>query len=145
VVKSIDPEFVSGGTGTLMPLTAAFFFTVGAFATTIVFNPIFMKKPVQGAPVMMADYWKGSWGTHLTGYLGGAIWSLGITSSFIAVGAAGPAVSYALSNAAPVVAILWGVLVWKEFARAPRGTGRLLGAMFICFLIGLALITYSRL
>jgi glucose uptake protein len=145
VVKSIDPEFVSGGSGTLMPLTAAFFFTLGAFATTFLFNPVFMKKPVEGAPVMMADYWKGSWGTHLTGFLGGAIWSLGITCSFIAVGAAGPAVSYALSNAAPVVAILWGVLVWKEFARAPRGTGRLLGAMFICFLIGLALITYSRL
>jgi glucose uptake protein len=145
VVKSIDPEFASGGSGTLMPLTAAFFFTLGAFATTFLFNPVFMKKPVEGAPVMMADYWKGSWGTHLTGLLGGAIWSLGITCSFIAVGAAGPAVSYALSNAAPVVAILWGVLVWKEFARASRGTGRLLGAMFICFLIGLALITYSRL
>jgi glucose uptake protein len=145
VVKSIDPEFVSGGSGTLMPLTAAFFFTLGAFVTTFLFNPVFMKKPVEGSPVMMADYWKGSWGTHLTGFLGGAIWSLGITCSFIAVGAAGPAVSYALSNAAPVVAILWGVLVWKEFARAPRGTGRLLGAMFICFLIGLALITYSRL
>jgi glucose uptake protein len=63
----------------------------------------------------------------------------------MAVGAAGPAVSYALSNAAPVVAILWGVLVWKEFASAPQGTNRLLGSMFICYLIGLALITYSRL
>jgi len=144
VVKSIDPVYVSGGSGTLMPLTAAFFFTVGAFVTTILLNPIFMKKPVEGSPVLMADYWKGSWGTHLTGVLGGVIWSVGITCSFVAVGAAGPAVSYALSNAAPVVAILWGVLVWKEFARAPRGTGRLLGAMFVCFLIGLVLITYSR-
>ena len=144
VVKSIDPLFVSGGSGTLMPLTAAFFFTLGAFVTTLVFNPFFMHKPVEGSPVQMADYWKGSRGTHLTGVLGGAIWSIGITSSFIAVGAAGPAVSYALSNAAPVVAILWGVLVWKEFAHAPRGTGRLLGAMFVCYLVGLALITYSR-
>jgi glucose uptake protein len=144
VVKSIDPAFVSGGSGKLMPLTAAFFFTVGAFVTTLLFNPVFMKKPVEGSPVVMADYWKGSWGTHLTGVLGGVIWSVGITCSFIAVGSAGPAVSYALSNAAPVVAILWGVFVWKEFAHAPRGTGRLLGLMFICFLIGLGLITYSR-
>jgi glucose uptake protein len=144
VVKSIDPAFVSGGSGTLMPLTAAFFFTVGAFSTTFIFNPVFMKNPVEGSPVMMADYWKGSWTTHLTGMLGGVIWSAGITCSFIAVGAAGPAVSYALSNAAPVAAILWGVFVWKEFANAPRGTGRLLGLMFTCFLIGLALITYSR-
>ncbi|MDR3791930.1 MAG: AcrB/AcrD/AcrF family protein [Terracidiphilus sp.] len=144
-VKSIDPAFVSGGSGKLMPLTAAFFFTLGAFATTFLFNPFFMRKPVEGAPVAFGDYFKGTPGTHLTGVLGGAIWSLGLSTSFIAVGAAGPAVSYALSNAAPVVAILWGVLVWKEFAAAPRSTGKLLGAMFLCYLAGLVLITWSRL
>ncbi len=144
-VKSIDPKFVSGGSGKLMPLTASFFFTLGAFITTFIFNPFFMRKPVEGAPVRFSEYWKGSFGTHFTGFLGGAIWSIGISASFIAVGAAGPAVSYALSNAAPVVAILWGVLVWKEFAQAPRGTNRLLTAMFLCYLVGLVFITYSRL
>jgi len=144
-VKSIDPAFVAGGSGKLMPLTGAFFFTLGAFLTTFLINPFFMRNPVEGSPARMADYWRGDVVTHLTGILGGAIWSIGITSSFIAVGAAGPAVSYALSNAAPVVAILWGVLAWKEFAAAPKGTNRLLGAMFLCYLVGLALITYSRL
>lgn len=145
VVKSVDHAFVSGGSGKLMPLTASFFFTLGAFLTTFLFNPFFMRNPVEGSPVRIADYWKGRPSTHITGLLGGAIWSIGITSSFIAVGAAGPAVSYALSNAAPVVAILWGVLVWKEFAAAPKGVDKLLGAMFVCYLLGLALITYSRL
>jgi glucose uptake protein len=145
VVKSIDHAFVSGGSGKLMPLTGAFFFTLGAFLTTFLFNPFFMRNPVEGTPVSISDYWKGEFSTHLTGLLGGVIWSIGITASFIAVGAAGPAVSYALSNAAPVVAILWGVLVWKEFAAAPRGVGRVLATMFICYLVGLALITYSRL
>lgn len=144
-VKSIDPKFVAGGAGKLMPLTGAFFFTLGAFLTTFLFNPFFMRHPVEGSPVRFNEYWKGSAGTHLTGLLGGAIWSIGISASFIAVGAAGPAVSYALSNAAPVVAILWGVLVWKEFAEAPRGTNRLLTSMFVCYLVGLVLITYSRL
>lgn len=143
-VKSIDPLFVTGGSGKLMPLTASFLFTSGAFFTTFVFNPFFMRNPVEGAPVSFRDYWKGSLRTHLTGIFGGAIWSIGISSSFIAVGAAGPAVSYALSNAAPVVAILWGVFVWKEFTEAPRGTNRLLAAMFVCYLVGLGLITYSR-
>jgi glucose uptake protein len=144
-VKSIDPAFVSGGTGKLMPLTAALFFAIGAFLTSFVFNVFFMHKPVEGEPVFFCEYFKGSAGTHLTGVLGGAIWSLGLSTSFIAVGAAGPAVSYALSNAAPVVAILWGVLVWKEFAAAPPRTSKLLGAMFVCYLVGLVLITYSRL
>ena len=145
VVKSSDPAFVTGGAGKLMPLTAAFFFTLGAFVTTFLFSPLFMRRPVEGPPVAFSDYFKGSFGNHLTGVLGGAIWALGITASFIAVGAAGPAISYALSNAAPVVAILWGVLVWKEFASAPRKVNLQLAGMFLCFLAGLVLITYSRL
>lgn len=144
VVKSSDPMFVSGGAGKLMPLTASFFFTLGAFLTTFLFNPFFMRKPVDGPPVSIGDYFGGNLTTHLTGVLGGAIWSIGITSSFIAVGAAGPAVSYALSNAAPVVAILWGVFVWKEFAGAPRRVNAQLAVMFVCFLAGLVLITWSR-
>lgn len=144
-VKSIDAGFVSGGSGKLMPLTASFFFALGAFLTTFLFNPFFMRHPVEGAPVRFGDYWKAGRGTHFTGILGGVIWGVGISASFIAVGAAGPAVSYALSNAAPVVAILWGVLAWKEFAEAPRGTNRLLVSMFLCYLAGLVLITYSRL
>jgi glucose uptake protein len=144
VVKSTDPAFVSGGSGKLMPLTAAFFFTVGAFVTTFLFNPFFMKKPVEGKPVTMSMYWQGGFSTHLVGALGGAIWATGITSSFMAVGAAGPAVGYALSNAAPVVAILWGVFAWKEFAGAPKGTNALLAGMFGLFILGLALITYSN-
>ena len=144
VVKSTDPAFVVGGTGKLMPLTAAFFFTLGAFLTTFVFNPFFMKRPVEGAPVPFSDYFKGGFSTHLTGVLGGAIWAIGISASFIAVGAAGPAVSYALSNAAPVVAILWGVLVWKEFSGAPRRANIQLAGMFGLFLVGLVLITWSR-
>ena len=42
--------------------------------------------------------------------------------SFMGAGAANPAISYALSHAAPVVAMIWGVFVWKEFKDAPKGT-----------------------
>ena len=145
VVRSSDPHFVTGGAGKLMPLTATFFFAVGAFVTTLVFNPFFMRNPVEGPPVSFASYFQGSLTTHLIGMLGGVIWATGITASFIAVGTAGPAISYALSNAAPVAAILWGVLVWREFAGAPRKASFQLAGMFLCFLIGLALITYSKL
>jgi len=144
VVNSLDNSFVKGGTGTLTPYTAVFFFSFGVVLSTFVFNPIFMKRPVQGAPVKMRAYFEGSLGTHLTGVLGGAIWMLGMILSFMAAGAANPAISYALSNAAPVVAILWGVFVWKEFEEAPRGTNTILLIMFISYLVGLALITGSN-
>jgi glucose uptake protein len=144
VVKSLDNNFVTGGTGTLTPFSGVFFFGVGVFISTFVFNPIFMKYPVQGSAVKMSEYWKGNFKTHLSGIIGGSIWMLGMTVSFMAAGAANPAISYALSNAAPVVAILWGVFIWKEFKGAPKGTNKLLLAMFLLYIVGLVFITASN-
>jgi glucose uptake protein len=144
VVSSLDNSYVAGGSGSLTPFSAIFFFAVGVFISTFIFNPVFMRYPVQGERVVMKDYWSGTLKTHFVGVTGGAIWMLGMVLSFMAAGSAGPAISYALSNAAPVVAILWGVFVWKEFANAPKGTNRLLLFMFIAYLVGLTLVTYSK-
>ncbi len=144
VVKSLDPEFVSGGTGNLTPFTGIVFFAIGVVVSTLIINPIIMRKPFVGEPVSMKLYWKGSLREHSSGILGGMIWMLGMVVSFMAVGAANPAISYALSNAAPVVAILWGIFVWKEFKGAPKGTDLLLSVMFTCYIIGLVFITYSN-
>jgi glucose uptake protein len=144
VVNALDPVYVEGGGGTLAPYSGSVFFALGAFISTFAINPIFMARPVQGEPVQISAYFKGSFTTHLTGILGGAIWMTGMVLSFMAVGAAGPAISYALSNAAPVVAILWGVLVWQEFKGAPKGTNTILTIMFVLYIIGLVLITMAK-
>jgi len=145
VVKSLDPSFVSGGTGNLTPYTGMVFFTAGVLVSTLIINPIIMKKPIVGKPVSMSFYWKGSFKEHTSGVLGGMIWMMGMIFSFMAVGAANPAIAYALSNAAPVVAILWGIFVWNEFKGAPKGTNKLLFILLGLYLIGLVLITTSNL
>lgn len=139
----MDPAFGLSGTGTLTPFSGAVFFALGAFLSTFLINPFFMARPVQGEPVKMIEYFRGSFKTHLWGILGGSIWMLGMVVSFMSSGE-GSTIAYALSNAAPVVAILWGVLVWKEFKGAPKGTDGILATMFILFLIGLVLITFSN-
>jgi len=144
VVKSLDNTFVTGGSGSLTPYTGVFFFAVGITISTPIINPIFMRYPVEGKPVKMKEYFKGSFSSHLTGILGGIIWMTGMVVSFMSAGASNPAISYALSNAAPVVAILWGVFIWKEFKGAPRGTNMLLSIMFLLFLVGLVFITMSN-
>jgi len=144
VVNSLDSSFVSGGKGTLTPYTAIFFFAIGVFVSTFFINPFFMRKPVEGDPVKIKDYFRGNLSTHLFGILGGAIWMMGMIFSYMAVGAANPAIAYALSNAAPVVAILWGIFIWKEFREAPERTNSLLLMMFILYIAGLALITLSN-
>jgi glucose uptake protein len=144
VVKSIDPQYVTGGTGSLTPYTGVFFFAAGVLVSTPVFNLFAMRHPVQGGKVSMKDYVAGNARTHLIGVLGGFIWMSGMAVSFMGAGAANPAISYALSNAAPVVAMIWGVFVWKEFKDAPRGTGKWITAMFLLFVAGLVLITLSN-
>jgi len=144
VVKSIDPAYILGSTGHLTPYTALFFFSIGVLISTILINPIFMAKPVEGAPVTMKMYFAGTRKEHFSGILGGMIWCLGMVVSFMAVGAANPAIAYALSNAAPVVAMIWGIFVWKEFKDADSTTTKLLVTMFSFYIIGLVLITVSN-
>lgn len=144
VASALATDFSLAEAGKISSYTAVVFFSIGALVSTFIFNPIFMARPVQGEPVRIGTYFKGSFKIHLLGMLGGAIWCLGNSVSFMAVGAASPAISYGLSNSAPVVAAIWGIFIWKEFREAPKGTNVLLSLMFVCYLIGLALIVYSR-
>jgi glucose uptake protein len=144
VASSLATDFSPADDGKISSYTAVVFFSIGALICTIILNPIFMARPVQGEPVKMSGWYSASTRTHLLGILGGSIWCLGNSVSFMSVGAASPAISYGLSNSAPVVAALWGIFVWKEFKDAPKGTGILLSLMFVCYLVGLALIVYSR-
>ena len=144
VALSLATDFSPAETGKISSYTAVVFFSFGALISTIIVNPLFMARPFQGEPVKIGQWFRGSLKTHLLGLLGGAIWCLGNSVSFMAVGAASPAISYGLSNAAPVVAAIWGIFVWSEFKGAPKGTNSLLTAMFVCYLIGLGMIVYSR-
>jgi glucose uptake protein len=103
-----------------------------------------MKKPVEGVPVTFADYKLGTTKQHFMGILGGAIWCLGMSVSFMANQAASPAIAYGLSNAAPVVAAIWGIFVWKEFKEAPKKANTLLMFMFAFYLVGLVMIVLSK-
>jgi len=144
VVRSLDGNLVSGGKGSLTPYTAVFYFSLGAFLSTFIFNPIMMKKPIEGRSLNFGDYKSITGKMHLLGILGGVIWGIGNIASFMAVKAASPAISYGLSNAAPVVAATWGIFVWKEFKKAPKDTNVLLLLMYLCYLAGLVFITYSN-
>jgi len=132
--------------GKLTPYTALVFFGLGLFISSFLFNTIVMAKPFVGEPVPFGDYFKkGNPRLHLVGILGGAIWGVGMSFSILAGDSAGYAISYGLGQGATMVAALWGVFIWKEFKGAPKGTEKLLGLMFLCFVVGLALIITAKL
>ncbi|MFC2125229.1 GRP family sugar transporter [Bacteroidota bacterium] len=145
VVDSMVTDFVNPEVGKLTPYTALVLFSIGLLVSNVVFLTIIMYKPFTGEKVAPMDYFKrGNPKLHFVGILGGMIWSLGMSLSIIASGAAGPAISYGLGQGATMVAAFWGVYIWKEFHDAPKGTGRLLNIMFAFFIIGLALIIVAR-
>lgn len=144
VVMGMDVEnFSNPEVGKLTPYSAIFIFSLGVLVSNFIFNTLVMRFPFQGDPVEIKSYFKGSTGTHLVGMLGGCIWCLGTGLSYIASGQAGPAISYALGQGAPLIAALWGVFVWKEFRGASKQVNTLLTLMFACFILGLALIIYA--
>jgi len=144
VAASMFPDFSVPEPGKLSPYTAIVFFSLGILLSNFVFNTILMKRPFAGAPVSYVDYFKGSFRNYLIGILGGAIWCVGMSFSIYASDKGGPAISYGLGQGATVVAALWGILVWKEFRNAPKGTTLILNGMILCYLIGLGLIIAAR-
>ena len=143
---AIDPGTHVLEAGKLSPYTAIVLFSAGLFASNFIWNSIVMARPFSGEPVTYADYFtKGNARLHLIGILGGLIWNVGMAFSIIASTAAGPALSYGLGQGATMVGAFWGVFIWKEFKGAPAGTGKLLGAMFLFYFIGLAVLIASKL
>jgi glucose uptake protein len=146
VADSMTFNFAAPEAGKLTPYSAMFVFTIGIFISSFIFNTWFMYKPISGKAVTFADYFKlGSPKLHLVGILGGFIWCAAMEFNLIAADKAGPAISYGLGQGATMIGAAWGVFVWKEFAKAPKGTNKLLAAMFTFFIIGLSLIVIARL
>ena len=144
VAKAMDLDnFASPAAGMLTPYTAIFVFSIGVLLSNFIFNSLVMRYPFVGERVYYKEYFAGSFKTHLTGMLGGAIWCLGTAFSYIASGQAGAAISYALGQGAPMIAAVWGVFIWKEFKGADKRTNLLLALMFVLFIAGLASIIIS--
>ena len=154
IVMSFFSSFVMRGMGNVTgevpfvhpyatPYTASVIFTLGVLLSNFLFNTLVMRKPFVGEPVTYKQYFAGNAKTHLVGMLGGAIWCLGTALSYITSKAAGPAVSYALGQGAPMIAAIWGVFVWKEFKGSNNKVYGLLGLMFLFFIAGLSLIVVA--
>lgn len=125
----------------LSPYTALVFFAIGLLASNVVVNTIFMRA----GRFTYADYFRGSARLHSLGFAGGCIWMLALSLNLLAAGVAGPAISYALGQGATLVAAIWGVFIWREFAHAPKGTWTFILLMFAGYIAGLILIGVASL
>ena len=144
IAGAMDLEnFAQPAAGKMTPYTAVFIFSVGVFVSNFLFNTLLMKRPIDGPPVTYKQYFSTRMPTHMVGVLGGLIWGLGNSLNLIAAGKAGPAISYGLGQGATLIAALWGVFIWREFDKAPKGINVYLSMMFLFFVAGLGCIIYA--
>jgi glucose uptake protein len=132
------------GTHPLTPYTTTVLLTFGAFLCCFVFNTILMRRPIIGTPVAGRDYFRAPAGYHALGLFGGAIWGAGMVFNLVAGSAVGVSISYAIGQAAPMVACLWGVFVWHEFRGASSRAKGYLGAMFAAYALAIVLLASAH-
>jgi glucose uptake protein len=129
---------------TLGPYSIAVFLTLGALLSCFIWNIYFMKKPLVGEPVNFSEFFKGPSLGHTFGLLGGVIWGTGMVFNLVAANFTGVAISYAIGQSAPMVAALWGVLAWKEFAGAGTRAKLYLALMFVFYCLAILLVAKAN-
>jgi glucose uptake protein len=128
----------------LGPYSLAVFFTLGALLSCFIWNIYFMKHPLVGEPVAFSGFFKAPASAHLLGLLGGFIWGIGTVFSLVAGNSIGFAIAYAIGQSAPMVAALWGVFVWKEFAGANKTARAYLALMFAFYAVAILLVARAH-
>ncbi|HVO62543.1 MAG TPA: GRP family sugar transporter [Terriglobales bacterium] len=126
----------------LGPYSGAIFLTLGALLSCFIWNIYFMKHPLVGSPVSFSGFFQASGSAHMLGLLGGAVWGVGTVFNLVAANFTGVAISYAIGQSAPMVAALWGIFAWKEFAGAGSRAKTFLVSMFVFY--GLAIFLVAR-
>ena len=136
------------GAGSLGPYAVAFVFALGVALCSVPVNGWLMRHSLTGErAASFGEYARARAAWHGWGMVGGVIWCTGAVASFVASKAnmVGPAVSYAIGQGATMISAAWGVLIWREFAGAPKESRRLIPWMFLLFLVGLGAIAVAPL
>lgn len=124
----------------LGPYSLSVFFTLGALLSCFIWNIYFMRRPLVGEPVAFGGFFRAPLSGHMLGLLGGFIWGIGTVFNLVAGNSIGLAIAYAIGQSAPMVAALWGVLVWKEFAGANKQARAYLAMMFMFYVLAILLV-----
>ncbi len=129
----------------LGPYAAGFIFAFGIFFSTFVYEIFFMNLPVEGEPVEFGEYLNGRVGQHLAGLASGFVWFTGLLAALVATSVpeamqGSSMLRFVLAQGSPVLAALWGILVFREFKNGDIRVKLLGTLMLVLFLCGMAMI-----
>lgn len=108
----------------LGPYAGLLFFSVGILISTLLFSIVFFNIALDGPRLNVHSYFAAKARQHLFGVAGGALWAAGALVALLAkptvadVPSQQPLTGF-LPLGSALLAMLWGALVWREFAAAP--------------------------
>jgi glucose uptake protein len=134
----------------LGPYATGLVLAVGVFGATLVLNMYFINLPVEGEPLELDDFFRTTIRQHLLGILGGALWFAGLFAILLTTSPRADlhpnqAIGYGLAQGAPVLAALWGILIWKDLRNADSRADLLATLTLVLFVLGLALAALAQL
>ena len=103
-----------------------------------------MRRPLIGAPVRFSEYLRATPFQHAMGLVSGLIWGIGMAFNLVAANLVGISISYAIGQASPMVAALWGVFAFHEFRGSSARAKLYLIGMFACYMLALFLISRAN-
>jgi glucose uptake protein len=138
---------VTGDTG-VASYGAALILAGGVFGATIVIVPFFLNFPVRGKPLTVRQYFKIDMRNHVLGLVGGIVWLAGILALLVSMGLPSalqpvPVVTFLLGRGAPLLAGLWGMFVFREYAGAPAKVTTIAFAALVVLAGGMAMMAVA--
>jgi len=132
----------------LGPYAAGALFAFGVFASSFVYDIFMMNLPIEGEAVEFMAYLDGKLKQHLSGAISGMVWYSGVLLAWISASVPenlqGTALTrFMLLQGSPVIAALWGILVFREFKESDVRVKIMGTLMIVMFLCGLAMIGLS--
>jgi glucose uptake protein len=106
--------------------------------------------PVGNTPASIRDYFRATKRQHLFGVLGGVLLAAGLLAARAVKDSPasvllGTGWITGLEQAAPLIAMLWGLLVFREFRDAGEKARTFVWGGFFLYALGVALITLAPL
>jgi glucose uptake protein len=134
------------GDNAIAPYGLTLLFAASILGSTILLAPFFFNFPVAGAPIKFSDYFSGTGKQHGLGLLGGILAGVAFLTGMLALAAPrnGAVLSYGLSEGGPVLAVICGLLFWREGQGASERPRLLLTGALILLAAGIASLAISR-
>jgi glucose uptake protein len=134
------------GDNAIAPYGLTLLFAASILVSTVLSAPFFFNFPVAGAPIKFGSYFSGTSKQHGLGLLGGILAGAGFLTGMLALASPrnGVGLSYGLSESGPVLAVICGLLIWRECKGADERPRLLMLVTLILLAGGIALLAIAR-